>query len=689
VSPSFRSLYSHGFLRVATGVPRTRVADPRANAERTLGLARQAAAKGAALIVFPELGLSAYTNEDLFQQEALTAATLEALARIVEESGQLATVLVVGAPLRIEQRLFNCAVVVHRGRILGVVPKSYLPGYREFYETRQFAAARSVLGDSTELLGSTVPFGTDLLFDCADVAGFVVNVEICEDVWVPIPPSSYATMAGATVVANLSASDVTIGKAEYRRQLCSSHSASTISAYLYTAAGAGESTTDLAWDGHGLICENGTVLAETQRFADDDQLLVADVDLDRLVADRMRMTSYTDCVHDHRERLRAYRRIGFELDLTFLDVPLERHVERFPYVPSDPASRAERCADVYHIQVQGLATRLRATGIRKVVIGVSGGLDSTQALLVAVRAIDQLGLPRENVLAYTMPGFATSPLTLKNAHRLMNALGVCGREIDIKPSALLMLHDIGHPAADGAATYDRTYENVQAGERTSHLFRLANLHDALVVGTGDLSELALGWSTYGVGDQMSHYNVNASVPKTLIQFLIRWVVDTGELGDGAAAVLRSVLDTEISPELVPAKDAGSGQPTQLSESVVGPYELQDFFLYWILRYGFRPSKVAYLARHAWHDRALGSWPDLIPEGRRNEYSLPVITRWLSVFLHRFFETSQFKRSAMPNGPKVGSGGSLSPRGDWRAPSDSSSDVWLEELRANVPQDDPA
>ena len=682
--PAFGSLYAHGFVRVAAGVTQARVADPEANAVSTLEVARRASVAGAAIVVFPELGLSAYTNEDLFHQEVLTDATLEALAQVVEESRTLAPVLVVGSPLRIEQKLFNCGVVVHRGKILGAVPKSYLPQYREFYEKRQFAAARDAIADTAQILGATVPFGPDLLFTCSDLPAFVVAVEVCEDVWVPVPPSSWSTMAGATVVVNLSASDVTIGKPEYRRELCMSQSARTICAYAYTAAGAGESTTDLAWDGHALIAENGMLLVESQRFSDDEQLVTADVDVERLVDDRMRMTSFTDSVHDNVERLRAFRRVPFELGAAAIGVPLERHVERFPYVPADPVSRAERCSDVYNIQVQGLTTRLRATGIEKVVIGVSGGLDSTQALIVSTRAMDHLGFPRTNVLAYTMPGFATSARTLDNARKLMAALRVCAHEIDIRPSSQRLLEDIGHPAAAGAQAFDRTYENVQAGERTSHLFRLANMNEALVVGTGDLSELALGWSTYGVGDQMSHYNVNVSVPKTLVQFLIRWVIDAGELGDEAGPVLQSVLDTEISPELIPGTDGGSGQPAHLSESVVGPYELQDFFLYNIVRFGLAPSKVAYLAHHAWHDRTLGAWPDLIPQERRNEYTLADIKRWLRVFLVRFFQTSQFKRSALPNGPKVGSGGSLSPRGDWRAPSDSSADVWLAELDARVP-----
>jgi NAD+ synthase (glutamine-hydrolysing) len=574
--------------------------------------------------------------------------------------------------------------VIHRGRLLGVVPKSYLPEYREYYEKRQFRAARDLLGEELRLLGERVPFGADLMFAARDLPAFTLHVEICEDVWVPIPPSTYGALAGATVLANLSASNITIGKADYRRQLCASQSARTIAGYVFTAAGLGESTTDLAWDGQALIYENGDLLAEAARFAEGEQLILADIDLGRILADRSSTSSYGDSIHDHHEQLAGMRRIEFDLGPPGEAIELRRRVERFPYVPADPLSRRERCEEVYNIQVCGLETRLRATGIEKVLIGVSGGLDSTHALIVAARAIGRLGLPRTHVLGYTMPGFATSSLTLENARRLMQALGVTSGEIDIRPSATQMLHDLGHPAAAGEPVYDVTFENVQAGERTSHLFRLDNQHRALVVGTGDLSELALGWSTYGVGDQMSHYNVNASVPKTLIQFLLRWAIDTEQFDAQASDVVRSVLDTAISPELIPVQEPDSDRPRAESESIVGPYELQDFFLYYTLRFGYRPSKVAFLAHHAWHDRTLGSWPDLIPEERRNEYSLATIKHWLAVFLERFFQTSQFKRSAIPNAPKVGSGGSLSPRGDWRAPSDSSAAVWLDELRAGVP-----
>jgi NAD+ synthase (glutamine-hydrolysing) len=681
---SFFSPYSHGFVRAAVGVPLLRVADPGFNTERTLGLARQAAAMNAVLVLFPELGLSAYSNEDLFHQDALLDATLGCLEQVVEQSRELCPVLLVGAPLRFDAQLFNCAVVVHRGRVLGVAPKTYLPNYREFYEKRHFTSARDAVSVEVTLFGERVPFGNDLVFEATDVPGFALHAEVCEDVWTPIPPSTYAALGGATVLANLSASNITVGKADYRRDLCAAQSGKCIAAYLYSAAGPGESTTDLAWDGHALIYENNDRLAESERFASDEQLIAADLDVERLVQDRMRSTAFNDSVGAHLDRVRALRRVRFELDPSDAEMSLLREVERFPYVPSDPRVRDERCYEAYNIQVHGLMKRLRATGIERVVIGISGGLDSTHALIVAARTMDRLQMPRSNILGYTMPGFATSAGTRGNAHRLMEALGVTASELDIRPSAMQMLRDIGHPYAEGQPVYDVTFENVQAGERTSHLFRLANFHNALVLGTGDLSELALGWATYGVGDHMSHYNVNASVPKTLIQYLIRWVIATGQFDDAANATLQAVLDTEISPELVPAETGETDNPAQATEQIIGPYELQDFNLYYTTRFGFRPSKVAYLALHAWGERERGAWPDFLPVQQRNQYDLATIRKWLGIFLYRFFKTSQFKRSASPNGPKVGSGGSLSPRGDWRAPSDSEAEVWLRELRDDVP-----
>jgi NAD+ synthase (glutamine-hydrolysing) len=688
MSRHFDSPYAHGFVRVAAAVPHVRLGDPGFNAARTVELARRAAGEQAALVVFPELGIAGYSSEDLFHQSALLDAVEAGIDQILRASRELQPLIIAGAPVRAETGLFNAALVIHRGSILGAVPKSYVPEYREYYEKRQFRAARDLIGAELELLGTTIPFSADLLFVSGAVANLTVHVEICEDLWTPAPPSTFGALAGATVIANLSASNITIAKADYRRALCENQSARTISGYVYTAAGLGESTTDVAWDGQAMICENGTMLTQSERFSDDEQLIVADVDLDRILSDRASMSSFGDSIHDHRERLRAFTRVPFETAAEPpASTPLRRRVERFPYVPADPASRNERCEEVYNIQVRGLQTRMRATGIDKVVIGVSGGLDSTHALIVAARAVDRLKLPRANVLAYTLPGFATSQRTLANAHALMKALRVTANELDIRPSATQMLHDIGHPAADGTTRqYDVTYENVQAGERTSHLFRLANHHGGLVLGTGDLSELALGWSTYGVGDQMSHYNVNASVPKTLIQFMLRWAIDTDQFGAEAGTVLADVLDTAISPELIPSSDGDADGPEQHSESTVGPYELQDFFLYYVLRFGYRPSKVAYLAEHAWGDRDRGAWPDLIPAPRRNQYERSEIVSWLEVFLRRFFQTSQFKRSALPNAPKVGSGGSLSPRSDWRAPSDSHADAWLEELRRSLVAD---
>jgi NAD+ synthase (glutamine-hydrolysing) len=679
----FHSIYSHGFVRVAVCIPHVSVTNPSKNAERTIELARRASDEGSAVALFPELGLSSYTGDDLFHQDALLDGVEAALARVRDASAELTPVILVGAPLRFEGKLFNCAVVVYRGRILGAVPKSYLPNYREFYEKRQFTAGAKAVSRSVRLLGESVPFGSDLVFDATNVEDFTLHVEVCEDVWVPIPPSTYAALAGATVLANLSASNITIGKADYRHDLCAAQSGKCIAAYLYTAAGPGESTTDLAWDGHAMIYENDELLAQSERFSRDEQVVIADVDLERLAQDRMRMTSFNDCVGDHLERVRAIRRLEFEFEVPKGEFSLRRNVERFPYVPSDPTVRDERCFEAYNIQVNCLLKRLQSTRIVNPVIGVSGGLDSTHALIVAAKTMDRLGLPRSNVLAYTMPGFATSAHTRDNALGLMRALGVTAQEIDIRPSCEQMLRDLGHPYANGEPIYDITFENVQAGERTSHLFRLANYHNGLVVGTGDLSELALGWCTYGVGDHMSHYNVNASVPKTLIQHLIRWVVDSNEFDEDTSSILRSILSTEISPELVPG-DADASGPSQSTEAKIGPYALQDFNTYYVTRFGFRPSKVAFLCLHAWSDATRGVWPSGVPDDRRIAYDLPTIRKWLDVFLFRFFSISQFKRSCVPNGPKVGSGGSLSPRGDWRAPSDSDADVWLDELRTNVP-----
>lgn len=680
---TFRSLYSHGFARVAACVTVSGVADPSANAQAVITAARACDARSVSVAVFTELSLSGYAIEDLVMQDPVLDAVERGLATIVEASSELMTVLIVGAPLRSGARIYNCAAIIHRGRLLGAVPKVHLPTYREFYEARHFASGSGIAGGDIRIGGLRAPFGVDLLFKAEDVPGLTLGVEICEDMWIPVTPGSELALAGATVLANLSGSPVTIGRARARGLLCESASARCLCAYLYAAGGTGESTTDLAWDGQTSIYENGVLLAEGERFRADGQITVADVDLDLLRQERAGMGTFDDNRVNRGEALGRYRTVPFTLAPPDADIGLERTVERFPFVPADTARLEQDCYEAYNIQVAGLAQRLRSIGTEKVVIGVSGGLDSTHALIVAAKALDRLGLPRGNILAYTMPGFATGEQSKGYAHALMRALRVSARELDIRPAATQMLADLGHSFAAGEPVYDVTFENVQAGLRTDYLFRLANQNDGIVIGTGDLSELALGWCTYGVGDQMAHYNVNAGVPKTLIQHLIRWVISSGQLGGEADGTLRAILAAEISPELVPVQ---AGEKPQSTEAKVGPYELQDFNLFYTLRYGFRPSKIAFMALHAWEDSQRGAWPPGFPEDRRRSYDLAHIRRWLEVFVRRFFGFSQFKRSAMPNGPKVSAGGSLSPRGDWRAPSDGSANAWLEDLQRNVPAD---
>ncbi|MCI3240177.1 NAD(+) synthase [Streptomyces sp. 7R016] len=670
---NFWSMYQHGFARIAACTGHTVIADPQANAEAVLRQARRCADEGVAVAVFPELGLCGYSIEDLLLQDALLDQVEAGLAQVVAGSAGLLPVLVVGAPLRHRNRVYNCAVVVHRGRVLGVVPKSYPPNYREFYERRQIGDGADERGGSIRVGGESVPFGVDLLFAASDVPGLVLHTEICEDMWVPVPPSAEAALAGATVLANLSGSPITVGRAEDRKLLCRSASSRCLAAYVYAAAGLGESTTDLSWDGQAMVYENGVLLAETERFPLGDEYAVADVDLDLLRQERLRMGTFDDNRRTHKARTDDFRTVSFELAPPLTDLGLKRRLERFPFVPADAERLAQDCYEAYNIQVEGLQQRLAAIGGSKVVIGVSGGLDSTHALIVAARAMDRAGRPRSDILAWTLPGFATSDHTKGNAHKLMNSLGVTAAELDITPTARLMLKEMGHPFASGEPVYDVTFENVQAGLRTDYLFRLANQRGGIVLGTGDLSELALGWSTYGVGDQMSHYNVNAGVPKTLIQHLIRWVISSGQFDEETGKTLAAILDTEISPELVP------GEEMQSTESKIGPYALHDFTLFHVLRYGFRPSKIAFLAWHAWHDPEAGEWPPNFPDAKRVAYELAEIRRWLEVFCRRFFAFAQFKRSAMPNGPKVSAGGSLSPRGDWRAPSDSNARAWLRDL----------
>jgi NAD+ synthase (glutamine-hydrolysing) len=676
---NFRSLYSHGFARVAACTGRSQPADPAANADEVIALAARCDAAGAVLAVYPELCVSAYAIEDLLLQATVIEAVEAAVEKIVAASAGLRPLLVVGAPLHFGNRLYNCALAIHRGALLGVVPKSYLPNYREFYEKRHFASGLGLTGETIRVGGLEAPFGTDLLFAAADLEGFVLGIEICEDLWVPAPPGADAALAGATVIANLSGSPITVGRADSRELLSRAASARCLCAYVYAAAGLGESTTDLSWDGQTSIDETGVRLAEGPRFAPEPVVTLADIDLDRIRQDRLQTGSFDDKA---RSRSKAYRRVAFTAGAPADDLGLMRRVERFPFVPADRDRLAQDCYESYNIQVAGLARRLAGAGVSKVVIGVSGGLDSTHALIVAAKALDSLGLPRKSILAYTLPGFATSGTTKANAHALMKALGVSAAEIDIRPAARQMLADMGHPFGRGEPVYDVTFENVQAGLRTDYLFRLANQNGAIVIGTGDLSELALGWCTYGVGDQMSHYGVNAGVPKTLIQHLIRWVIGSGQFAPEVGRILQAILDTEISPELVPVEEGADPQST---EAKIGPYALQDFNLFYTLRYGFKPSKIAFMALHAWGDTDAGEWPPDFPDAKRRAYGLPEIRSWLRVFLTRFFGFSQFKRSALPNGPKVSAGGSLSPRGDWRAPSDGSARAWLDELDRNVPE----
>ena len=676
----FFSPYAHDFVRLGAVTPRIKPADPAHNADEVIRLVREAHERHIAVLLFPELGVSAYAIDDLHLQDALLETAEREIGRIAEATRDLRPVFAVGVALRNRGRLYNCAVVIHAGEILGVAPKSYLPNYREFYEARWFTPGAGIAGRTITVGDREVPFGCDLIFAAVGPAPFTFHVEICEDVWTPQPPSGPAAMAGAELLLNLSASNITIGKAETRRLLCASQSSRCLAAYAYSAAGPGESTTDLAWDGHAGIFELGQTLAETARFPTDSVLCLADVDAGRIRAERIRTGSFAQAAAEAERGGTAFRTVKFAFEPPAGDIALSRPLERFPYVPADPAKLRENCFEAWNIQVQGVVERLRATGVEKLVIGVSGGLDSTAALIVAVKAMDQLGHPRANVLGYSLPGFATSDGTRANALGIMDQLGVSAATLDIRPAARQMLADLGHPFAGGEPVYDITFENVQAGLRTDYLFRLANHHRALVLGTGDLSELGLGWCTYGVGDQMSHYNPNGGVSKTLIQHLIRFAADSGDFCAATSSTLRAILATEISPELIPADGEGQGQST---EAKVGPYALQDFNLFYLTRFGFRPSKIAYLSWQAWHDAGAGSWPPNIAEADRRAYDLATIKSWLRLFLIRFF-ASQYKRSALPNGPKISSGGSLSPRGDWRMPSDADATAWLAELDAGVP-----
>ena len=699
----FRSVYDQGFARIAAVTAPVAPANPAKNAQTTIDLLQEAQAQGVAVAVFPELNLTGYAIDDLFLQEVLLEQTLAAIESVRQASAELTVMAVVGAPLRQGNRLYNCALAIQGGRVYAVAPKTFLPNYREFYEKRHFASGANASATSITLpgvgdgpvaspdspaaaqvspSGAVVPFGNKLLLDFPHIPGMVLHMEVCEDLWVPVAPSAQAALAGANVLVNLSGSPITVGRADDRELLARSASLRCNAAYVYAAAGEGESSTDLSWDGQTMIYELGEKLAETERFPQGPRMAVADVDIRTLASERLRQGSFDDNRIEQQAAASDYRTISVPLVPTRADIGLRRPLDRFPFVPDDPARLAQDCYEAYSIQVAGLEQRLRAIGNPKLVIGVSGGLDSTHALIVAARAMDRLGRPRSDIIAITMPGFATTAGTKRNAIDLATRLGCTFEEIDIRPVATQMLKDMGHPFGRGEEVYDVTFENVQAGLRTDFLFRIANERGGIVLGTGDLSELALGWCTFGVGDQMAHYGVNAGIPKTLIQHLIRWVVAEKIFDDAVGATLLSVLDTEISPELVPSKD---GEPIQSTQAKIGPYPLQDFTLFQVLRRGARPSRIAFLAEKAWHDASTGHWPVGIPENEQVAYQLPEIRKWLELFIKRFF-ANQFKRSTLPSGPKVVAGGTLSPRGDWRMPSDASGAAWLSELERNVPKE---
>jgi NAD+ synthase (glutamine-hydrolysing) len=669
----------YGFVRVAAAVPSLKVADCHHNAECILKLLKRAESEQVSVVVFPELSLTGYTCADLFHQTTLQRSALTALEKVIEEGSSIFSGLaVVGLPLAVDDRLFNCAAVFHAGRILGIVPKSFLPNYKEFYEERWFAPGANLSTRTIEILGQKVPFGPNQLFEATDVESLVVGVEICEDLWVPIPPSSLQALQGATVLLNLSASNEVLGKPAYRRLLVGSQSGRCLAGYVYVSCGVDESTTDVTFGGHCLIAENGTILKESDRFQRKEHLLIADLDLERLRMERQRTNSFAAAIVPSPEAY-GQRPMGlrtrFTLDRQGTPLPLYRRIDPHPFVPLGQEQLRERCEEIFHSQMTGLAHRLTHVGDTPVTIGISGGLDSTLALLVATKAMDALRRPRHQIQAFTLPGFGTSARTLNNARALMKHLGVTALEIDIRGLCLEEMRLLGHrpfgidltnlsvdeftarlSQVPAAQCQDLAFENVQTRVRTNLL-----MNRGFMIGTGDLSELALGWCTYG-GDHMSMYNPNVSIPKTLVKFLVRWAAENEFEGE-AQKTLLDIVATTISPELLPA--GIDGQTIQDTEFTIGPYELHDFFLFHFLRYGASPEKILFLAEHANFDRI---------------YSPEEIRKWLRVFIQRFFG-NQFKRSCLPDGPKVGTI-SISPRGDWRMPSDAQATAWLQWATAH-------
>ena len=651
---------NHGFVRVATAVPKMKVGDIDYNIEQILDFAKKAEQKGSSVTVFPELAITGYTLGDLFHQRLLIKKVEEALGQIAKESKNIKSILLVGLPLSFEGKLFNTAAIINNGKILGIVPKTYIPNYKEFYEERWFASAYDLNSKEIEILGYKIPIGTDLLFRAKKHPGVTLGVEICEDLWVPLPPSSFQAIQGATIIANLSASNDLIGKADYRKNLVSQQSARGVCGYIYTSCGVHESTTDVVFGGHAIIAENGSILKESKRFQLDGELIVSEIDTEHLLTDRERTSSFGGSVDPSVKK--DFRFIDFELATPPLN-NLNRYIDPSPFVPSNPSEKDKRAEEIFSIQTIGLAKRINQANIKKIVLGLSGGLDSTLAILVAVKTFKLLNLPLKDIYAYTMPGFATTKRTKSNAIKLAEALGVTIEQIDITKGASGHLKEIGH---DGK-TQDLTFQNVQARYRTLILMDKANLIKGLVLGTGDLSEIALGWNTF-TGDQISHYNVNASIPKTLVKHLVKWVSEQDDFKI-AGKVLQDIVNTPISPELVNhslSKKGGAGEKgdkiTQKTEDLIGPYELHDFFLYHFIRWSSKPAKILFLANKVF-------------EGK---YKPEFIKKWLTVFITRFFK-NQWKRSVMPDGPKVGSV-ALSPRGDWRMPSDAEAKLWLDDLK---------
>lgn len=640
----------YGFIRVGAAVPKCKLADCIYNKDKLIQLMQKAAEKQIQVLVFPELSITTYTCGDLFFQFSLLESAQKGLSDIVSASQSIDVFTVVGLPIAADNQIFNCAVAIYRGKILGVVPKTFLPNYGEFYEKRWFSSASELISKEITLCGQKVPIGADLLFTAEQIPYCKIGVELCEDLWSPIPPSSYQAVAGATILLNPSASNELATKYDYRKKLISQQSSRCIGAYVYASSGVGESTQDMVFSGHGIIYENGSLLAESKRFLRESQIIYADVDLELLANDRRKNSSFMDC----QIPLPSYREITFSMKAQSVIEQLERVIKPNPFVPDTNAFLDQRCQDIFNIQVVGLARRIEHTQVKSIVVGISGGLDSTLALLVAVKACDYLKFSRNHVIGITMPGFGTTDRTYRNALSLMEALGVQIREISIQKAALQHFEDIGHDVS----IHDVTYENTQARERTQILMDIANKENGLVVGTGDLSELALGWATYN-GDHMSMYGVNAGVPKTLVRILVQWVAQYGSLSQVAKDILSDVLDTPVSPELLPPDEKGN--INQKTEEIVGPYQLHDFFLYYVVRFGFSPSKILFLAEQAF----------------AGEYDKATLLKWLKNFYRRFF-SQQFKRSCLPDGPKVGTI-SLSPRGDWRMPTDAFYRIWMEEL----------